>query len=177
MYQAAHNCDYYIIKYQGKPLPQMQSLLGNQAHDFLKRRFDAMKFQLLGNAALVDFTIRCNLIGAVQPAALQDFMHRWKQYIETPAFRHAQEYSKPKPVGHVRRSQKIRDLQDQIQRGKWINDWIQEDWNNWWRLTASEQRLCQAYCSYALDDELKAIKATPKGIAFRGAASNIMRFV
>ena len=28
MYQAAHNCDYYITKYQGKPLPQMQSLLG-----------------------------------------------------------------------------------------------------------------------------------------------------
>ena len=151
-----------------------QQMKGDQAHNFLKSRFGAMKFQLLGNEALVDFTIRCNLIGAVQPAALQDFMHRWKQYIETPACRQAQEYSRPKPVGQVQRFRRIKDLREQIERGKWINDWVQEDWNNWSRLTESDRRLCQAYCSYALDDELKAIQATPKGIAFRGAASNIM---
>ena len=123
-----------------------------------------MKFHLLGNEALVDYTIRCNLCSAVQPEALQYFMQRWKQYIETPDFRQPQEYSKQRPVGHVRRSQKIRDLQHQIERGKWINDWIHKDWNNWWRLSA-------------LDDELKAIEATSKGIAFPGAASNIMHFV
>ena len=31
MFQAAHNCDYYITKYQGKLLAQMQNLLGNIA--------------------------------------------------------------------------------------------------------------------------------------------------
>ena len=31
MFQAAHNCDYYITKYQGKPLAQMQNLLSNMA--------------------------------------------------------------------------------------------------------------------------------------------------
>ena len=31
MFQAAHNCDYYITKYQGKPMEQMQSLLANIA--------------------------------------------------------------------------------------------------------------------------------------------------
>ena len=31
MFQAAHNCDYYITKYQGKPLAQMQNLLFNIA--------------------------------------------------------------------------------------------------------------------------------------------------
>ena len=29
MFQAAHNCDYYITKYQGKPMEQLQSLLAN----------------------------------------------------------------------------------------------------------------------------------------------------
>ena len=27
MHQAAHNCDYYITKYQGKPMEQLQGLL------------------------------------------------------------------------------------------------------------------------------------------------------
>ena len=31
MFQAAHNCDYYITKYQGKLLAQMQNLLVNIA--------------------------------------------------------------------------------------------------------------------------------------------------
>jgi len=31
MFQAAHNCDYYITKYQGKPMEQLQSLLANIA--------------------------------------------------------------------------------------------------------------------------------------------------
>ena len=31
MFQAAHNCDYYIAKYQGKPMEQLQSLLANIA--------------------------------------------------------------------------------------------------------------------------------------------------
>ena len=74
-----------------------QGMWGDQKHDFLKRRFDAMKFQLLGNAALVDITIRCNLIGAVQPAALREFMRRWKVYLESPACFRARKVSEPKP--------------------------------------------------------------------------------
>ena len=31
MFQAAHNCDFYITKYQGKPMEQLQSLLGHMA--------------------------------------------------------------------------------------------------------------------------------------------------
>ena len=34
MFQAAHNCDYYITKCQGKPLAQMQNLLFNMALGF-----------------------------------------------------------------------------------------------------------------------------------------------
>ena len=42
------------------------TLTRDEAHSFVKRRFNAMKF-----------TIRCNLIGAVQPAALREFMRLW----------------------------------------------------------------------------------------------------
>ena len=31
MHQAAHNCDYYITKYQGKPMEQHQGLLSHMA--------------------------------------------------------------------------------------------------------------------------------------------------
>ena len=31
MHQAGHNCDYYIKKYQGKPMEQLRSLLSNMA--------------------------------------------------------------------------------------------------------------------------------------------------
>ena len=31
MHQAAHNCDFYITKYQGKPMEQLQGLLTNLA--------------------------------------------------------------------------------------------------------------------------------------------------
>jgi hypothetical protein len=29
MFQAAFNCDFYITKYQAKPMQQLQNLLGN----------------------------------------------------------------------------------------------------------------------------------------------------
>ena len=70
----------------------------------------------------------------------------------------------------------VKELREQIIRAKWINDWIRDDWNNWGLLTDSDQLLCQAYCSGALHDELKAFQAIPKGTRFRGAASNIMNF-
>ena len=31
MFQASHNCDYYITKYHAKPMEQLQSLLANIA--------------------------------------------------------------------------------------------------------------------------------------------------
>ena len=155
-------------------LSKFQGLRGEDVHDFVKKRFSAMKFQLLGNAALVDISIRCNLTGAVQPAALQEFIHRWKQYIETPACQKAREASKKKHPWQPQRFKRIQELHAKIERGMWINDWILEDWDNWYALTESDRHLCQDYCSYALHDELEAIEEFPKGIRFRGAASNIM---
>ena len=155
-------------------LSKYHSMWGDWKHDFLKRRFAAMKFQLLGNAALVDITIRCNLIGAVQPAALREFMDRWTVYLQTPACLRAREASEPKPSWQPRRYTRVKELREQIERAKTIKEWIEADRNNWNVLTDSDQRLHQAYCSGALHDELKAFQAIPKGTAFRGGASNIM---
>ena len=116
---------------------------GDWKHDFLKRRFDAMKFQLLGNAALVDITIRCNLIGAVQPAPLREFMQRWKVYLESPACLRAREASEPKPSWQPQRYKRIKELRDHIDRGKWIKEWIDANWNNWNLLSDS----CLLYTS------------------------------
>ena len=151
-----------------------QNMWGDQAHNFLKSRFRAMKFQLLGNQALVDFTIRCNLCSAVQPVTLQDFMKRWKTYTQTPDFRKAQEDSRPRPFGVPRRSQKRWQLRGQIRQGKWIDDWIRNHGGSLWRLDDSQRWIHEAYCSRALHTELADVEGTPKPMAFRGAASNIM---
>ena len=51
----------------------LPGLSNKQRHQAIKSSFNAMKFQLLGNGALVDFFIRFNLFGAVQPGALTIF--------------------------------------------------------------------------------------------------------
>lgn len=146
----------------------------DEAHRFVKKRFNAMKFHLLGNSALVDITIRCNLIGAVQPAALREFMRLWKEYRETPTCRRAQEASEKRPRWQPQRYKKIKELRNLIDRGKWIKEWVDANWNHWNLLSDSDLRLYQAYCSGELHEELNAVKEIPIGVAFPGAASNIM---
>ena len=155
-------------------LSKYHSMWGDWKHDFLKKRFAAMKFQLLGNAALVDITIRCNLIGAVQPAALREFMRQWKVYLQSSTCSRAREVSEPKPSWRPQRYKRIKELRDHIDRCKCIEECIGANWNDWNLLSDSEKRLYQDYCSGALHDELNAVKAIPVGTAFPGAASSIM---
>ena len=60
-----------------------EALVGPKKHNVLKSRFSSMKFQLLGNAALVDYIIRFNLCGAVQPEALCAFCKQWANYFNS----------------------------------------------------------------------------------------------
>ena len=114
------------------------TLTRDEAHSFVKRRFNAMKF-----------TIRCNLIGAVQPAALREFMRLWEEYRETPTSRHAHEASVPRPSWKPQRYKKIKELRNLIDRGKWIKERVDANWNHWNLLSDSDLRLYQAYCSGA----------------------------
>ncbi len=45
---------------QAASFQKLQNLFGQQRHNTIKSSFSAMKFQLLGNAALVDHIIRFN---------------------------------------------------------------------------------------------------------------------
>ena len=139
------------------------TLTRDEAHSFVKRRFNAMKF-----------TIRCNLIGAVQPAALREFMRLWKEYLETPTCRQSHDTSVPRHPWRPQRYARAKELREQIDRGKWIKEWIDKDSNHWTLLSDSDKRLYQEYCSGALHDQLSAVKQIPIGTAFPGAASHIM---
>ena len=143
-------------------------------HDFIKNRFNAMRFHLIGNAALVDICIRCNPTCAVQPAVLKEFIRRWNQYLETPECQKARDASKKRNPGEPQRFKKIAEVQAKINRGRELYEFVQQDQRNWWWLSQSDRMLFEECRSSALDAELKAAEALPIGPRFRGAASNIM---
>ena len=74
-------------------LEKLNYLWGSAMHNFIKSRFGAMKFHLLGNEALVGYIIRFNLCGAAQPAELQEFCKRWGEYTLTEQYRKAKKDS------------------------------------------------------------------------------------
>ena len=105
---------------------KLAKLTGCQRHDFVKSRFGAMKFQLLGNETLVDHIIRCNLCGAAQPEMLTDFCERWERYTQTDLYLKARRESEKHEPGHVRRAKKLWHLKPKLKCAHWIADWIAE---------------------------------------------------
>ena len=79
-----------------------------------------MKFQLLGNAALVDYIIRFNLCGAVQPTALCAFCNKWADYTNSDDHKKAKKLSEARELGYVRRGKQIWILKQAI--GPWALD-------------------------------------------------------
>ena len=121
-----------------------------------------MKFQLLGNAALVDHITRFNLCGAVQPAMMRDFCDRWGRYTEPDEYWKAKQQSQKVDSEHVRRSKRIHNLKEKVWRAELIADWVAEDEHNLYKLDASEQNL------WTKMDELRTnlhdVLRTPAGL-------------
>ena len=132
-----------------------------------------MKFQLLGNQALVDFVIRFNFCGAVQPAALQEFCNLWKKQTATGEHKKAQELSEKQAPEHIRRAKKIWILQRKIQRAQWIVDWVTWSWDNLYWLSTSDKNLYYSHSDNSLQNELKDILRTQAAPRNPGAASRI----
>ena len=153
----------------------LDSLWGSPRHDFVKSRFGAMKFHLLGNEALVDYIIRYNLCGAAQPAALREFCEFWRRYTLTDQYEKAKRASEKQEAGHVRKAKQIWILKQKINRGKWIADWIAEARTNWYRLKASDKDLYADYAANTFHDQLRDVLRTPAGARNPGAGSNITR--
>ena len=156
---------------QPRSSQKLQTRSRQQRHQTIKSSFSAMKFQLLGNAALVDHIIRFNLCSVAQPAMVRDFCERWRQYTETDEYRKAKQESQKCESDHVRRSNQIYHLRQQVRRAKLIANWIAEDKRNWYKLEASDQNL------WTNMDELRAtlheLLRTPPGMRHAGAGSGM----
>ena len=150
-------------------LARLKDMSGNAPHDFLKSRFGAMKFQLLGNEALVDHLIRFNLCGAVQPAMVENFCTSWRAYTHTEQYLKAKTASMKQEPGHVRRAKRIWYLKQKISRATWIAEWIDERASRWYRLSASDQELYSTLGD--LERQLNEVLLTPPGERYRGSGS------
>ena len=115
-------------------------------HQACKNRFSTMLFQLFGNKSLAEILIRIPIMSKHQPASvLKKFAFAWRNYKDGPQARLAREIS-PKQVA-PRLSKQIYQLQKRIDRGRWIAEWVAEDWNNWYLLTAAEKQIWSEYNS------------------------------
>ena len=150
---------------------KLQTRSRKQRHQTIKSSFSAMKFQLLGNAALVDHIIRFNLCGVAQPAMVRDFCDRWRQYTETDEYRKAKHESQKCESDHVRRSKQIYYLREQVRRAKRIAHWIAEDKLNLYKLEASDQNLWTNMDE--LRTKLNDLLRTPPGVRHAEAGSGM----
>ena len=128
-----------------KNIAALDRLQHSRKHDFVKKRFSTMKFQLLGNAALVDYIIRFNLCGAVQPTALCAFCHKWADYTNSDDHRKANKMSEARQLGYVRKGKQIWILKQAIVRGHWIAQWVDWSWSNRLSLSTSDQEIYDDY--------------------------------
>ena len=108
---------------QPRSSQKLQTRSRQQRHETIKSSFSAMKFQLLGNATLVDHIIRFNLCGAAEPEMVRNFCDRWRHYAETDEYRKARQDSQKCESDHVRRSKQIYHLREQVRRAEWVASW------------------------------------------------------
>ena len=152
-------------------LGEFWNMTNAQRHNFGKSRFSVMKFHLLGHETLVDHIIRNNLCGAVRPDMLADFCDRWQRYMQTDLYRKARQESEKREPGHVRRAKRIWYLKQELRRAKWISDWIDEEWSNWYSLSRSDQNLYNSIED--LRRELEEVRRTQAGVRYGGSGLGI----
>jgi hypothetical protein len=128
-------------------------------HLYLKGRFNTFLFQLFGNRSLVEMFVRFPICSAEQPAPLlKSFAQEWHIFRFSPEANRARENSRPNMPGEVRLSQQIYSLQQKRARGRWIADWIDEDWNNWYNLSHADRRLWTEHTSRNISSEITELQ-------------------
>ena len=143
-------------------------------HQSLKSAFNTMLFQMIGNKALVELFVRFPLFSAEQPGAVLSDIARVLQ-LEDPELRRAQIISQPNLPGAIRPSQQIYALNKRLKLGRWIDDWIVKDRNNWYKLTHAQQLLWIQYTKHDITREISELRKkqqpTFPGAAERAATS------
>ena len=152
-------------------LEKLPDLSNQERHQALKNRFNAMKFQLLGNGPLADYVIRFNLFGAVQPGTITSFYERWRLHTQTDDYRKAKQESEKAEPDHVRRSKKMYRLKEKVWRADLIAGWIAENPRNWYELESSDKELFNQIDE--LRTQLSDLRRTPPRARHAGAGSAI----
>jgi hypothetical protein len=71
-----------------------------------------------------------------------------------------------------RLSKQIHELKKRADRGRWIAEWVAEDWNNWYHLNAADRNLWVEYDSENMKHKKVELKAQQKP-RFPGAAESL----
>ena len=98
-----------------------------------------------------------------------------EKYRETDDYKQSVERSKPGGSDHLRRSQLIWQLTKKLDRAKWIDDWIKEDWDNWYELTESDKTLWQQRQSGQLKEQLNETRQSAPPDKYLGAVETMAR--
>ena len=89
-----------------------------------------------------------------------------EKYRETDDYKQSVERSKPGGPDH---------LTKKLDRAKWIDDWIKEDWDNWYGLTESDKTLWQQRRSGQLEEQLNEIRQSAPPDKYLGAVETMAR--
>jgi hypothetical protein len=106
----------------------------------IHKRFHTMLHQIYGNKPLVDLCLRYPICSAEQPAELLSrFADEWEKTLAT---RHT---NRSTPTDTPRLSNQIYWLTKRQERGRWIANWIKDNWNNWYELTEEDRKIWDEY--------------------------------
>jgi hypothetical protein len=111
-------------------------LTSAKRHNKLHSASSTMQFQLLGNKHLIHFLIKYPVCSAEQPAhAIQAFHDKWADYSRREEYQRAVGDSTQCEKDHTRLSNKIWKAKQELERGQRVIRWVEECWNNWYRLS------------------------------------------
>ena len=99
-----------------------------------------MQFHLPGNKHLIRFLIKYPVCKDEKPAHdIQAFLDKWADYSWSEEYQRAVDDSTPCEKDRTRLSNKIWKAKQELQRGQRVPLWVEECWNNWYRLSPSDQ--------------------------------------
>ena len=132
-----------------------------------------MLFQLYGSKSLVEIFIRFPICSVEQPASLlRSFAQSWQAFHNSSEADRARQNSQPNDSGNPRLSKQIYALQQRQERARWIARWIDEDWNNWYKLKEKDRLLWNEYSNGDTAREIKKLRIQQQS-RFPGAAEII----
>ena len=142
-------------------------------HLACKSKFNTMLFELYGSKSLVEIFIRFPICSVEQPASLlRSFAQSWQAFHNNSEADRARQNSQPNDSGNPRLSKQIYALQQRQERARWIARWIDEDWNNWYKLKEKDRLLWNEYSNGNITREIKKLRSQQQS-RFPGAAEII----